>query len=158
SDGRVKSFLEKPKPDQLKELNVNTINSGIYILEPAILDLVPANENTSFEYNVFPQILEKGMNFSAYVMDENYWRDIGTTESYLAAHHDMLGGKIKGVEPPAKTVSEIATAASVDKASVIGEGCIIKPNAQIANSVLGPGVHVEERAVIKDSVLWGHSR
>src|SRR5690606_12837342 len=107
SDGRVKSFLEKPKPDQLKELNVNTINSGTYILEPAILDLVPANENTSFEYNVFPQILEKKMNFSAFVLDDNYWRDIGTTESYLAAHHDILQGKVKGIERPAKAVSEV---------------------------------------------------
>jgi NDP-sugar pyrophosphorylase family protein len=158
ADGRVKRFLEKPKPEQLKNIKVNTINAGIYVLEPEILELIPANENTSFEYNVFPQILEKGMSFSAFVLDENYWRDIGTAESYLAAHHDLLQGKVKGVELPEKGVSEIATAASIDKVSVIGEGCIIKPNAQIVNSVLGSGVHVEERAVIKDSVLWGHSR
>ncbi len=157
-DNRVLNFLEKPKPEQLKDLKVNTINAGIYVLEPSILEMIVPNENTSFEYNVFPQILEKGDRFSAFVMDENYWRDIGNPASYLAAHHDFLSGKIKGFEFPEKLPSEIATAASIDKTSVIGEGCIIKPNAQIFNSVLGPGVHVEERAVIKNSVLWGHTR
>ena len=157
-DGGVLNFLEKPKPEQLKDLKVNTINAGIYILEPSILEMIVPNENASFEYNVFPQILEEGRKFIAFSLEDNYWRDIGNPSSYLAAHHDFLSGKIKGFEFPEKLPAEIATAASIDKTSIIGEGCIIKPNAQIINSVLGPGVHVEERAIIENSVLWGHTR
>ncbi len=157
-DGNVLNFLEKPKPEQLKDLKVNTINAGIYVLEPTILEMIRENENTSFEYDVFPKILKEKRKFSAFVMDENYWRDIGNPTSYLNAHLDFLSGKITGFDLPEKFRSEIATAASIDKTSIIGEGCTIKPNAQIINSVLGAGVHVEEKAVIKNSVLWGHTR
>ena len=157
-DGSVVRFLEKPKPEDLAGLNVNTINAGIYILEPSILDLIPKDENCSFEYNVFPSILEKKKKFHAYVLKDYYWRDIGNPASYLDAHHDFLSGKIKGFELQRKSDSDVATAAVVDKFSVIGEGCVIKPQARILNSVLGPGVHVEEKAVIENSVIWSHTR
>jgi ADP-glucose pyrophosphorylase len=54
--------------------------------------------------------------------------------------------------------SEIATAAFIDKRSMIGDNCIIKPGAKIVNSVLGNGVTVEEKAVIENSVIWPHAR
>jgi NDP-sugar pyrophosphorylase family protein len=158
-EGRVVCFFEKPSIADCDRLGVNTINAGIYILEPSILDLIPGGENRSFEYEVFPLILEKKLNFYAYNLGESYWRDIGTTESYLAAHHDFLSGKINGLEfAGSRLQSDIATAASVDKSSVIGNNCVIKPNARIINSVLGTGVHVDERAVIENSVIWSHTR
>jgi NDP-sugar pyrophosphorylase family protein len=158
-DGRVVRFLEKPDPKECAKLGINTINAGIYVLEPSILELIPAGENRSFEYDIFPAILEKRMNFFAYVIKKDYWRDIGTIDSYLAAHHDFLGKKIKGYDPGAsRGASDIATAASIDKASVIGDECVIKPNARIVNSVLGSGVHVDEKAVIENSVIWSHTR
>jgi NDP-sugar pyrophosphorylase family protein len=158
-DGRVVCFLEKPGAAECEKLGVNTINAGIYVLEASILELIPKGENRSFEYDVFPQILEKKLNFYAYVIDGNYWRDIGTTESYLAAHMDFLSGKIKGfAAEETRLQSDIATAASVDKQSMIGSECVIKPNARIVNSVLGTGVHVDEKAVIENSVIWSHTR
>lgn len=156
--GEVLEFLEKPTPDQLTELTVNTINAGIYILEPSILDMIPKGENRSFEYNIFPQILEEKRPFFAYTLSDRYWRDIGTPQNYLAAHLDFLHGRIDGFELPASDRSETATAAAVDKNSVLGEGCLIKPHARITNSVLGPGVQVDEKAVIADSVIWAHTR
>ncbi len=156
--GKVLRFLEKPKPEELAELSINTINAGIYILEPSILELIPEGENRSFEYNVFPAILEKGMPFFAYVMKDEYWRDIGTPESYLAAHHDFLNGTISSFDIDRTARADTATAAIVDRSSVIGEGCVIKPNARVLNSVLGPGVHVEEKALVENSVIWAHSR
>ena len=156
--GRVLRFLEKPKPEELANLSLNTINAGIYILEPAVLDLIPAGENRSFEYHVFPALLKSERPFFAYLMKDNYWRDIGTPESYLAAHHDFLAGRLGGFETAWTANSDIATAAVIDRRSVIADGCIIKPNARITNSVLGPGVHVEEKAVIDDSVIWAHTR
>lgn len=157
-NGRVRRFLEKPAPDVLEKLKVNTINAGIYILEPSVLDLIPVNENSSFEYNVFPAILAQNRPFYSYVLERNYWRDIGTPASYLAAHRDLLAGRLEGFSLEKPGASDIATAAVVDESSVIGEGCVIKPNAHIANSVLGPGVQVEERASIANSVIWAHTR
>lgn len=158
SEGRVVRFLEKPAPEILVELKINTINAGIYVLEPTVLDLIPKNENTSFEYNVFPALLQKGRPFYSYVLGSNYWRDIGSPASYLAAHMDLLSGGIGVEATPHPATSDVATAALVDRTSLLGQGCVIKPNAQIINSVLGPGVHVDEKAIVENSVIWGHSR
>jgi NDP-sugar pyrophosphorylase family protein len=158
TDGSVLRFLEKPKPEELDSLAVNTINAGIYILEPSILDLIPKGENRSFEYNVFPSMLDQKTPFFGYVMENEYWRDIGTPDSYLAAHRDVLDGTVKGFDIDRSARSDVATAAQVDKLSVLGEGCVIKPNARVVNSVLGPGVHLEEKATIENSVVWSHTR
>lgn len=154
----VVRFLEKPSPELLAEMKLNTINAGLYILEPSVLDLVPENENCSFEYDVFPALIREQRKFFSHILTNEYWRDLGTPASYLAAHHDLLSGRIAGFEREEKAPSEIATAADIDRVSVLGEGCVIKPNAKIVNSVLGPGVHVDEKASIRDSVIWAHTR
>lgn len=158
AENRVLRFLEKPTPETLAALSVNTINAGVYILEPKVLDLIPEGKNYSFEYNVFPDLLAQEKAFYAYILDKNYWRDIGNPESYLQGHHDFLAGRITGFETDKKTDAEIATAAVIDAHSIIGNGCIIKPNAKIFNSVLGAGVHIEEHALIENSVVWSHTR
>lgn len=158
ADGKVLKFREKPSAEELPFLTTNNINAGIYILEPSILDIIPKGENASFEYKVFPEILERKMQFYAFIMKKNYWRDIGNPNSYLAAHLDFLEGKIKNFKADRTANYEAATAASIDKKSIIGADCIIKPNARIINSVLGAGVHVEEKAVIENSVIWAHTR
>lgn len=157
-DGRVLRFLEKPKPEQLADITVNTVNAGIYVLEPSILDLIPSGESCSFEYDVFPAIRAKEKPFFAFIIADNYWRDLGNPKSYLEAHHDFFDGKIKGFEVDRSAASDIATVAQVDKASVIGAGCVIKPGVRITRSAIGPGVHIEEKAVIENSVIWGHTR
>lgn len=98
------------------------------------------------------------MPFFAYILNKEYWRDIGNPESYLQGHHDFLNGKIKGFEVEKSNDAEIATAAVIDSSSIIGENCVIKPNAKILNSVLGAGVHIEEHAFIENSVIWSHTR
>lgn len=155
---RVERFIEKPKPGDLAGVTTNNINAGVYILEPSVLDLIPADTNRSFEYDVFPEILKREMPFCAYVMDAEYWLDIGTPPNYLKAHHDLLGGLVPGFETERSTNSDVATAAEVDKLSVIGDGCTIKPGARIVNSVIGPGVNIEEKAVVENSVIWSHTR
>ena len=155
---RVLRFREKPKPEELSKLTTNTINAGIYVLEPSILEMIPEGENFSFEYNVFPEILAQKKEFRAYVMNQSYWCDIGTPEKYLQAHKDFLAGNIKHFELEKSGEFEQATSTYVDKKSIIGEDTVIKPNARIINSVLGQGVHVEERALIENSVIWSHSR
>lgn len=157
-DAKVLQFLEKPKPEELAALTTKNISAGIYILEPSVLDTIPEGENYSFEYNVFPDLLKRRNSFYAFVMKENYWRDIGTPQSYLEAHHDFLSGQIKGFNTEKSNESDVATAAVVDKNSIVGENCVIKPNARIVNSVIGAGVHIEEKAVVENSVIWAHTR
>ncbi|HMQ02422.1 MAG TPA: NDP-sugar synthase [Pyrinomonadaceae bacterium] len=157
-DQRVIRFLEKPSADDLGRTAANTINAGIYVLEPSILDLVPRDENRSFEYDVFPEILRQERAFYGYTLESSYWLDIGDPKRYLKANLDLLDGRVDGFEVKRPNMSEVATAADIDKISALGDGCVIKPGARIVRSVIGPGVHIEERCNIEDSVIWAHSR
>lgn len=158
ADGAITRFLEKPTPEVAATLGINTINAGIYILEPEILALAPKGENRSFETQIMPEIIERGMPFFGHVIDSTYWSDIGTPATYLTANLDLLTGKIRGFELQANSGSDIATAAVVDDLSRLAEDCNIKPGAEIKCSVLGRGVLVEEKAVIENSVIWPHTR
>ena len=155
-DGRVKRFLEKPKPD---EISVNTINAGTYVLDPRVLDYIPAGENYSFEYGLFPDLLRREESFYAYVPTDAYWIDIGTPARYLQAHLDLLAGRVRGVHvdrPAADAYRD--GGAEIDALSLVGADCVVKPGAQIVNSVLGEGCHIEEKASVVNSVVWPHTR
>jgi mannose-1-phosphate guanylyltransferase len=155
-DGRVRSFSEKPRAD---EVSVNTINAGTYILDPSVLDLIPAGESRSFEYDIFPDLLRRGERFCAHVPTGAYWIDIGTPARYLQVHHDILAGRVRGIHLKQRRGDfELATHAELDDLSLVADDCTIKPGAQILNSVLGEGVHVEEKARIEGSVIWPHTR
>ena len=149
--GRILRFLEKPKG----KIAHNTINAGIYILEPAVLDTMPANTNRSFEYDVFPKLLASDAPFYGYVLEKEYWRDIGTLDSYLGAHTDLLAGRLNGFE---MNGSDDLSEPGIDTLSVIGENCTIRPHVEIINSVIGPNVHIEENATIRNSVIWSNTR
>lgn len=156
TDGRIRRFLEKPKPE---EITCNTINAGTYILEPKVLDLIPSGENHSFEYGLFPELLKRNEAFFAHVPARTYWIDIGTPERYLRVHQDLLANRVARMHVKERRGDfDSATAAEVDEVSIIGDDCQIKPGAQIVNSVLGPGCFVEERARVENSVIWPHTR
>lgn len=157
-DGRISRFIEKPKPEEAESIGINTINAGIYILEPKILELIPKGEHRSFEFDVFPEILRREMAFFGYRMDGCYWRDLGNPRSYLEAHHDFIEGKIGGFDIERSEPRDVATAATVDDVSVIGAGAVIKPGAKITRSAIGAGVYIDEKAVVEGSVIWAHAR
>jgi mannose-1-phosphate guanylyltransferase len=155
-DGRVKRFLEKPKADEIK---VNTINAGTYVLDPRVLDYIPAGESYSFEYHLFPDLLRREEKFYAHIPADTYWIDIGTPARYLQVHQDLLAGRVRGIETGKRLGDfDSATTAEIDDLSMIADGCVIKPGAQVFNSVLGEGCHVEEKARVENSVLWPHTR
>jgi mannose-1-phosphate guanylyltransferase len=89
ADGNVKRFLEKPGDD---EITCNTINAGIYVLEPETFDRIPKDTAWSIERSYFPSLVERGETFVAYVYD-GYWIDIGTPAKYLQVHHDIMDGR-----------------------------------------------------------------
>ena len=154
-DGRVRRFLEKPKPE---EVTCDTINAGIYILEPKVLEYVPEGEPFMFEYGVFPKLLEAGDSFYAFVW-RGYWRDIGTASSYLRANLDVLAGSVKLLERlPAHRGEKFDEKAEIDALSVVDPSCTLKSGAQIINSVVSRNCYIEERARIENSVIRGGSR
>jgi NDP-sugar pyrophosphorylase family protein len=155
-DGRVRRFLEKPKPD---EITVNTINAGTYVLHPRVLDYIPAGENHSFEYGLFPTLLERGEKFYAHIPNKTYWLDIGTPQRYLQAHDDLLNNRVARMRLKNRRGDfDVETIAEIDELSMIGDDCTIKPGAEIINSVLGQGCYIEEKARVADSIIWPHTR
>lgn len=156
-EGKVRRFLEKPKREETAS---NTINAGTYILEPSVLDVIPSGENFSFEYGVFPALLERGEKFFAHTPKAGYWIDLGTPERYLQAHHDLLAKRVGRInlEADKQSHKDEHGEATIDAASIIAADCTIKPGAEISNSVIGEGCHIEEKAVIKNAVLWAHTR
>jgi len=155
-EGQVKRFLEKPKSD---ETTCKNINAGTYVLEPGVLDLIPAGENHSFEYGLFPKLLELKEAFYAHIPQRTYWMDIGTPLRYLQAHHDLLANRVTRIHIKERRGEfDAATIAEIDDLSMIGSDCTVKPGAQIINSVLGPGCYLEERARVENSVVWSHTR
>ncbi|HSB09828.1 MAG TPA: NDP-sugar synthase [Blastocatellia bacterium] len=154
-DGRVRRFLEKPKPE---EVTCDTINAGIYVLEPRVLDYVPDGEPFMFEYGVFPQLLEREEPFYAYVW-RGYWRDIGTASSYLEANLDVIGGRVKLLEPPAAERGErFDPTAEIEAPSVVDSSCTLKAGVRIVNSVVSRNCYIEERALIENSVVRSGAR
>jgi NDP-sugar pyrophosphorylase family protein len=155
NEGRVQRFLEKPKPE---EVTCDTINAGIYILEPRVLDYIPEGEPFMFEYGVFPQLLERGEPFYGYVW-RGYWRDIGTPASYLQANLDVLAGGVKILDrPPASRGEKFDETAEIDSLSCVDTSCAVKAGAQVINSVINRNCYIEERARIENSVVRSGSR
>ncbi len=164
-DGSIDRFLEKPN---WGEVFSDTINTGIYVLEPEIFDLIPENTVFDFSEDLFPLILDKGLPLFGYVA-EGYWTDVGTIDSYMNAQRDVLEAKVQ-VEPPGFALgeriwlgegSEIDPGARIDGPAVIGENCRIEQGAHLREyTVLGANVVVKEgafvhRATIHDNAYIG---
>ena len=94
ADGNVRRFLEKPKED---EITCDTINAGIYVLEPDTFDRIPKDTAWSIERSYFPSLVERGETFVAFT-SRGYWIDIGTPEKYVQVHRDIMDGRY--VAPP----------------------------------------------------------
>jgi mannose-1-phosphate guanylyltransferase/mannose-1-phosphate guanylyltransferase/phosphomannomutase len=89
--GRIRNFQEKPKKeDALSSL----VNTGIYIFEPEIFQLIPRGQFYDFGRNLFPLLVERGEPFYGYPMD-GYWCDIGTPETYQTACRDASAGLVR---------------------------------------------------------------
>ena len=74
-------------------------------------------------------------------------------------HQDILAGRVGGIRlKDRRGAFDAATHAEIDDLSLVADECVVKPGAQVVNSVLGPGVHLEERARVENSVVWAHTR
>lgn len=159
AEGNVSRFLEKPGDN---EITCNTINAGIYVLEPETFERIPKDTAWSIERSFFPSLIERGDTFVAYVYD-GYWIDIGTPAKYLQVHHDIMDGRF--IAPPFDTAGAgaafVSPEARIDQGveiqgpCFIDEGVVVKAGARVLPySVLGRQTHVEEDAVVDGSIIW----
>ena len=165
ADSNIRRFLEKPKPD---EITCDTINAGIYVLEPETFDRIPKDTPWSIERSFFPSLIEQGESFVAYVY-RGYWIDIGTPEKYMQVHRDMMDGRFTAyraapfaARPSAAWISpeaRIEDGAIVEGPCFIDEATIVRPGARIGPySVVGRHCHIEEHAAIERAIVWANSR
>jgi NDP-sugar pyrophosphorylase family protein len=152
-ENNVLNFLEKPSAETLTKISTRTVNAGTYILEPSVLDLIPKDENYSFEYGVFPELLKRNDKFTSFV-DDSYWLDVGTPQRYLLAHQEIINNKVSGFSgEDLRNESETSATAQISENSIIGKDCVIKDEVEIENSVIGEKVFIDKGCIIKDSVI-----
>lgn len=158
-DGRIERFLEKPG---WGEVFSDTVNTGIYILEPEILCRMEARKNYDWSKDIFPQLLEEGAPMFGYVMEE-YWCDVGTLEQYREAQEHLLEGRTS-LSIPGEMVAPgvwVGDNAMVDaEAELVAPVCIgantrIKRGAVVGpGSVVGADCLIQEGSRIYRSVVW----
>jgi mannose-1-phosphate guanylyltransferase len=145
--GRVSAFVEKPPRGEAAS---DLINAGTYVLEPSVIDRIPAARPVSVERETFPAMATDGSLYAR--ADGCYWIDTGTPCEYIQAQLDLVdgvrGNPVNGIHPDAHVADEAAV-----KRSVVGSGAIVAPGARVENAVLLPGVRVCSAAVIDGSVV-----
>ncbi len=157
-EGRINQFLEKPS---WSEVFSDTVNTGIYILEPEIFDLVPLGEKVDFSRDLFPELLRRGFPMYGHVAD-GYWSDIGDLDVYRRAHRDCLDGTVSLDLPIAQKGRfyleegvEIHPEAEVQGPAYFGRGTRIGAHASIGPyCVFGSYNQISSRASLKRSILW----
>lgn len=158
AEGNVTAFVEKPSPDQIR---CDTINAGIYILEPETLDRIAPDTVCSIEREYFPSLIAGGETFIAHV-NRGYWIDIGTPDKYRQAHRDIMTGRYTA--PPfdaAPNTAVIAPDARIEDGAVVESPCFIDAGAVIKRgarigpfSVVGAHCHIAEGAVVDGAIVW----
>ncbi|MGA8296016.1 MAG: sugar phosphate nucleotidyltransferase [Acidimicrobiales bacterium] len=157
-DGRIERFLEKPTWGQVFSDRVNT---GIYVLNPSVLDEIEPNKPVDFSSEVFPALLDKGRPLYGYATDQ-YWEDVGTLDAYLKAHKDVLDRRVE-IDIHAFPLREgvwvgesavIDPSATIEAPVIVGDNCRIGPGSHLGPyTVLGANVRVAENAALERSVI-----
>lgn len=172
SDGRITRFLEKPKPE---ECFSNLINTGLYVLEPEVLKLIPKGKAFDFSRDLFPSMIRSKMTLAGF-RAEGFWIDIGDPVSYLRANvwaFDKLkpqraAGERKIVCGPGISISEKATLTGpaylgnrvqihedtvIGPYCYVGEGSEISAGARITSSVVYEGTSIGANAILDTCVV-----
>jgi mannose-1-phosphate guanylyltransferase/phosphomannomutase len=156
----VDRFLEKPG---WAELISDTVNTGIYVLEPAALEMIPAGVPYDFSNDLFPAMLENHLPIYGHIAD-GYWCDVGNIAEYQRATGDLLYGRIKLAEPIGTHVGggiwvgenvEIAPSAQLFGPVYLGNEVKIKGDVQIYGpSVIRDNTVVDNYSRIERSIAW----
>ncbi|MEJ2499677.1 MAG: sugar phosphate nucleotidyltransferase [Campylobacterales bacterium] len=164
-EGRIEKFLEKPS---WGEVFSDTINTGIYVIEPEILDYIPKHENFDFAKDLFPLLMREGVPLMAGYAD-GYWRDVGNPESYRDVYEDILSGRVAVKMPPlrksypdGKLYSdepvELDDSVEIIGTVVLGKNVSIGKGTKLSSVVVGDGCRIGGNGKIRNSVLWERVR
>ena len=174
-DGKVERFLEKPSWGQVFS---DTINTGIYVLEPEVLAHVPTDRPFDFSKELFPLLLEMGRPIYGHVL-EGYWQDIGNLDQYRQANFDALDEKVRlnvegvrlrgnvwigegtdihdveEIEGPAFIGNHcrIARDASIGPYTVLSNGVTLRERARTVRTVIDSSTHVGRSALIEGAII-----
>ncbi|MFQ4145124.1 mannose-1-phosphate guanyltransferase [Chlorogloeopsis sp. ULAP02] len=158
-EDRIRRFLEKPSTS---EIFSDTVNTGAYILEPEVLEYLPANQESDFSKDLFPLLLEKGEPMYGYIA-KGYWCDVGHLDAYRDAQYDALDRKVK-LDFPYQEISPglwvgqntyIDPSAVIETPTIIGDNCRIGARVNIeAGTVIGDNVTIGADANLKRPIVW----
>ena len=174
-DGRVGRFLEKPTWGQVF---TDTVNTGIYVMEPEVFAHVAQGESVDWSGDVFPALLAAGAPVYGHVAS-GYWEDVGTHESYLKAHADVLHGRVHvdiggfevaprvwvgegaDVDPGAHlegplhigAYAKVEAGAELLPLTVLGSNVVVKGGAQLERAVVHDNVFVGPQVVLRGCVI-----
>ncbi|MTH52420.1 NTP transferase domain-containing protein [Bacillus mangrovi] len=158
--GKVMEFLEKPHKT---EVYSESINSGLYVFEPEILEYIDSREPQDISRDVLPKLLKRGVNMH---QAAGYWSDIGSHGEYRSAQFDMLDGvklispdwALNGTGEKPVCIEEgcfIEQGAILEGPLLIGSGTVVEKGSRIGPyAIIGAGSHIESDAVIRHSILW----
>jgi len=174
--GHITQFLEKPS---WSEVISDTINTGIYVLEPEVLKRCPVGQSFDFSHDLFPQLLADGQPIFGYVPESGYWTDVGTLDEYVRACFDVLEGKVAvdiGGEPQragiwrghrveiasdARLIGpvyighdvHIGAGAVIEGPAVIGDNTTIAHQARVTRSIVQRSCYIGPRAEIHGAII-----
>jgi len=158
-DGRITGFQEKPSREEARSY---VANSGIYVFEPEVLEMIPAGFY-DFGSQLFPRFLEEGIPFYGY-RHEDYWNDVGSMEEYKAGNFDALTGKVR-VKIPGVRIGDdvwIGDETVIEEEVVIvgpiciGAHCQVRKGARLFGPlVVGDRTEIDEGAILYRGIKWG---
>lgn len=154
--GRVVSMVEKPTWGEVAD---DTVNTGVYIVSPRVLELISVDEPTDWAQDVIPALLTRGDLVLGVVMD-GYWEDVGTFGSYSRAQRDVLDGRVRSRVDAFEVAPGVlvATGAELSPDAVVRPPVYIGPFAKIeADAVVGPYSVVGTNALIRARAIVDHS-
>jgi mannose-1-phosphate guanylyltransferase/phosphomannomutase len=160
-DGRIEKFLEKPS---WGEVFSDTINTGIYILEPEILNYIPRGENFDFAKDLFPLLMKENVELIAGHAN-GYWRDVGNPDSYREVHEDIMSDRVRlsiktkerfypdGVLYSDETPN-IGDGVEIIGKVIFGKNVTVGGRTKLKDVVIGDSVTIGEDSKIGNSVIW----
>ncbi|WP_457565032.1 sugar phosphate nucleotidyltransferase [Caminibacter sp.] len=159
-EGKIERFLEKPS---WGEVFSDTINTGIYVIEPEILDFIPKNEPFDFSKNLFPTLMSEGITLYGYEA-KGYWRDVGNPDSYREVHKDIFDSKVnygyrgKKVEFPEGVLytedGYVPEGVEIIDTVVIGKNVKIEKGCRLHNVVIGDNSKIDKECKLKNTIIW----
>ncbi len=166
-EGRVERFLEKPA---WGDVFSDTVNTGIYLIEPEVMDRLAEGEKADFAKDLFPTLMEENAPLYGH-LTEGYWCDIGSPGQYAAAQFDLLAGRVNVTLPlpqpeeglwvdPSVTVptdAEITPPCYIQAGATLEGGCALGPHGVVGRGcVIGRGASVQH-SVLLDRVFVGRA-